>query len=241
MIGAWRRSGGGGTEATGLIRALRRWDRKALLALVLKAMRSPRTLTFLLVDSFLVPVGLRLRGVRVGRGCRFCGFPLITLAPGARITLGDGVVLNSRPDSNPAGLPHPTILAALTPGSAITIGSGTGISGASIVASSSVTVGRRVLIGAGACVWDTDFHPLDPERRRVHATRGATSAAIHIDDEAFVGARSIILKGVTIGAGAVVGGAAVVTKDVVPGTIVAGNPARVVGAVAADSAGARIS
>src|SRR2546426_11340798 len=200
-------------------------------SLLVKVARSPRTIALLFVDRLLVPVWLRLLGVRIGRRCRFCGFPHITLAQGARITLGDEVLVNSRSDSNQAGLPHPTVLAALAPGSTIAIGTGTGISGASIVARSSVLIGNRVLIGAGACVWDTDFHSLDPEARRVHATRGAASAPVHIEDDVFIGARSLILKGVRIGSQAVIGAGAVVTKDVHAGAIAGGNPARVIGSV----------
>src|SRR2546430_787517 len=92
--------------------------------------------------------------------------------------------------------------------------------GASIVARAAVTIGARVLIGAGACVWDTDFHPVEPEQRRVHATRGAASAPVQIGDDVFVGARALILKGVSIGSGAVVGAGAVVTKPVPAGAIV---------------------
>jgi len=169
-----------------------------------------------LVDRLLVPFWLRVLGVRVGRRCRFSGFPSITLARDARITLGDEVVVNSRADSNQAGLPHPTILAALEPGSTIAIGSGTGISGASIVARSSVIIGNRVLIGAGACVWDTDFHPLDPEERHVHATRGAASAPVRIEDEVFIGSDTQLVAPVRVRRGAFVGAGSTITKDVPP-------------------------
>jgi acetyltransferase-like isoleucine patch superfamily enzyme len=153
------------------------------------------------------------------------------LAPGARIVLGRNVVINSRHNSNPAGVSHPTILAALEPRSSIVIGDGTGISGASIASRRGVAIGKRVLVGAGACIWDTDFHPLEPALRRVHATREAACAPVHIGDEVFLGGRSIVLKGVTLGAQAVIGAGAVVTADVSAGTIVAGNPARTVGRV----------
>lgn len=200
---------------------------------VVRVILSPRTVLRLLVDRLVAPVWLRLRGVRVGRRCRFHGLPIATMTPTAQIVLGDDVVIRSRPGSNDAGMSHPTILAALAPDSSIVIGDGAGISGASIVARRSVTIGKRVLIGAGACVWDTDFHPLAAERRRVHQTRHAASAAVHIEDEVFIGARALILKGVTVGAQAVVGAGAVVTRDVAPGTIVGGNPARVLGTVEA--------
>ncbi len=197
--------------------------------LLVKLLRSPRTVAILLFDRFLVPIWIRLSKIQTGRRCRFVGQPVLKLAAGARVRLGDDVLVNSRFDSNPAGLPHPTIFAALESNSCIEIGDGTGISGASIVARSAITIGKRVLIGAGACIWDTDFHPLDPGVRRQHPTQRAKSAPITIEDEVFIGARSIILKGVSIGRGAVIGAGSVVTKDVKAGEIVAGNPACRVG------------
>jgi len=145
--------------------------------------------------------------------------------------LGDNVRILSREDSNPAGLLHPTILAAVAPGASINMGRRVGISGASIVARAGITIGSNVLIGAGACIWDTDFHPLDPNQRRAHQTRDACSVPINIEDDVFIGARALELKGVSSGRGAVIGAGAVVTKRVESGQIVAGNPAKVVGAV----------
>jgi maltose O-acetyltransferase len=55
------------------------------------------------------------------------------------------------------------------------------------------------------------------------------SAPITIEDDAWLGFNSVVLRGVTIGAGAIVGAASVVTKDVMPFSVVAGNPARIVG------------
>jgi len=199
-------------------------------SLLARVVRSPRTLLHLAVDRIAAPLWLRLLGVDVGGGCRFEGLPIVALARGGRITLGRDVVIRSRRDTA-GGVSHPTILATLEPHSSIVVGDGTGISGASIVARRGVAIGRRVLIGAGADIWDTDFHPLDPEQRRVHATRDAACAPVCIEDEVFVGARTLILKGVTVGSQAVIGAGAVVTKDVRAGAIVFGNPARVVGTV----------
>jgi acetyltransferase-like isoleucine patch superfamily enzyme len=199
--------------------------------LLARLVRSPRTIGILLFDRLMVPQLLRLNGVKIPRGCRFQGHPVMTLARGAQIQFGNDVLVNSRFDSNPAGLPFPTIIAALGPKSRIAIGDGTGISGASIVARRSVTIGSRVLIGAGACIWDTDFHPIDPAQRREHQTRDAACSPVTIDDEVFIGARALILKGVRVGKGAVIGAGAVVRRDVKSGEIVSGNPARVVGSI----------
>src|SRR3990172_1557669 len=108
-------------------------------SLLLRIARSPRTIVLLLVDRIVVPLWLRLLGVRLGGGCRFAGLPIVRLAPGARIILGNNVVINSRRDSNPGGVAPPPILAALEPHSCIVIGDGTVISAASIVAPRAIT------------------------------------------------------------------------------------------------------
>ena len=201
----------------------------AMRSLLAKLATGPRTLSLLFLDLLWAPLWMKMVGLQTGHGCRFVGLPIIKLVPGAQIKLANDVLVNSRNESNSAGLPHPTILAALSPRSSIVIGDGTGISGASISARCAISIGKRVLIGAGACIWDNDFHPLDAQQRREHPTANALGSAIEIEDDVFIGARALILKGVKIGRGAVIGAGAVVTRDVQPGKVVAGNPARVVG------------
>jgi acetyltransferase-like isoleucine patch superfamily enzyme len=84
-----------------------------------------------------------------------------------------------------------------------------------------------VLVGGNASIVDFDFHPLTPEARAENINAG-TAAPIVIEDDVFVGGDALILKGVTVGEGAVVGAGSVVTQDVSPRTVVAGNPAQVV-------------
>lgn len=111
--------------------------------------------------------------------------------------------------------------------------------GALFMGASHISVGNRVVISYGVVIADSDFHPMDPNLRRLDAEARAPGgdpslappramAPVRIDDGAVVGAGAIILKGVTIGAGAEVGAGAVVTRSVAPGARVAGNPARVV-------------
>jgi acetyltransferase-like isoleucine patch superfamily enzyme len=196
---------------------------------LIKVARSPFTIAVLAYDLCWTPLWLKLLGVHIGRRCRFVGFPIIKIAPGAQIVLGAGVLVNSRNGSNSAGLPHPTILAATSPESSIMIGEESGISGASISARLGIRIGKRVLIGAGACIWDNDFHPLKLEDRRENANAHVHALPIRIEDDVFIGARALILKGVTIGRGAVIGAGSVVCQDVQPETVVAGNPAKVIG------------
>lgn len=92
--------------------------------------------------------------------------------------------------------------------------------GASIVCFSEITIGNDVLIGPEVCVRDSDSHAI--------AGSGSPTRPIAIGDHVWIGLRAMILRGVRIGDGAVVAAGAVVTRDVEPGTLVAGVPARFV-------------
>jgi maltose O-acetyltransferase len=80
---------------------------------------------------------------------------------------------------------------------------------------------------ASTIVFDTDFHGPHPERRHDPSVPVAC-APVNLTENVWVGGQSAILKGVTIGKNSVVGFRAVVTKDVPPNVVVAGNPARIV-------------
>lgn len=115
-----------------------------------------------------------------------------------------------------------------TPGGAISIGADTRINqGTLIVSYTSVTIGNCVLIGEYVSIRDADHgmaitDPPTPMRWQPHV-----SAPIVIEDDAWIARGACILKGVRIGSGAVVAANSVVTKDVPPGAIVGGVPAKV--------------
>lgn len=153
------------------------------------------------------------------------GLPHIDKYPGSKIKIESGVTMISSLEGNVAGINHPVILATLTPNAEIIIGKDSGLSGATLCAASSIKIGTYVGLGANVCVYDTDFHPLDPYERRYQVERTITKPVI-IDDYAWIGGNSIILKGVRIGKGSVVGAGSVVTKDVPDFELHAGNPAR---------------
>ena len=87
-----------------------------------------------------------------------------------------------------------------------------------------IVIGDEVLIGPSVQLL-TATHPLDAAQRRGWWESGRP---ISIGDGAWLGAGALVLPGVQIGAEAVVGAGAVVTRDVGPRTVVAGNPARVI-------------
>ena len=104
----------------------------------------------------------------------------------------------------------------------------------------SITIGNAVIIANNVLIVDNNNHPVDPESRlqmsacddflhdELWSWKYAESKPIVIEDNVWVGRDSRIMKGVTIGKGSIVALGAIVTKDVPPYTIVAGNPARVV-------------
>lgn len=105
-----------------------------------------------------------------------------------------------------------------SPEATVTIGSGTYVNRRTeITCKSEVTIGERCAISWDVLISDTDYHQLNESQN---------TDPVVIGDDVWVGAKAIILKGVTIGDGAVVAAGSVVTANVPPGTLVGGNPAR---------------
>lgn len=121
-----------------------------------------------------------------------------------------------------------------------------------LISRNGITIGNDVTMAWGITIYDHNSHSTDWRRRRTmvdHFRRtygrggcyegidwtDVKSAPIKIGDKVWIGFDAIVLKGVTIGEGAIVGARSVVTRDVEPYTIVAGNPAVVVGRVQATS------
>jgi maltose O-acetyltransferase len=96
--------------------------------------------------------------------------------------------------------------------------------GAVFLDSGPITLGESVQLGPNVQLL-TANHPLDAAERRAG---WQTPAPVTIGDNAWLGGGVIVLPGVTIGPDAVVGAGSVVTRDVPPGVLAVGNPARVV-------------
>ena len=171
---------------------------------------------------------LRWRGVDVKGDANIIGKPHIKMSINSKIVFGNRVTLHSNADMNPSGIVHPCRLTTLSPGAEIIVGEDSGMSGVTICSACGVSVGKYVGLGANVSIFDTDFHPINPLYRRFDDGKNTKKARVVIEDYVWIGANSIVLKGVHIGYGAVIGAGSVVTKDVPPLTIYAGNPARYV-------------
>ena len=141
------------------------------------------------------------------------------------ITIGENVSITSCRETNPIGGDVKTILFAKN-NAAITIGDNTGISNSALVAVDSIAIGNNVLIGGNCKIYDNDFHSLDFNERMGTVDLGVKHAPVVIKDGAFIGAHTIVLKGVTIGERSIVGAGSVVTRSIPDYEIWAGNPAK---------------
>lgn len=94
-------------------------------------------------------------------------------------------------------------------------------------AAQSVTIGKNVLFASNVLVTDSD-HLVEPGGLPVTRNPKLITRPVRIEDNCWIGQNAVILKGVTIGHDSIVGANTVVTRDVPPCSVVAGNPARII-------------
>lgn len=180
------------------------------------------------VDSF-IKGNLFNRIIFYLQSVRFESFPKVKGAVYLRnkgsIHLGRNIQITSGDIHNPLGGSSRTYL--ITGENAIiSIGDKSRISNSSIFSLNSISVGENVFIGGNSKIYDSDFHSVVLENRLKPVDDDVCSKPIKISDGVFIGAHSIILKGVTIGTQSVIGAGSIVTKNVPPYQIWAGNPAK---------------
>ena len=110
----------------------------------------------------------------------------------------------------------------------VSIGDGTWINNnfCAMAEHSSITIGKRVLIGTGVEIFDSDFHGISIKDRGL--SKADWAKPVVIEDDVFLGSNVRVLKGVTIGKGSVIANSSVVVRDIPSGVIAGGNPARVI-------------
>ena len=151
---------------------------------------------------------------QLGQRVRLFGHPKVVNSGTLRI--GDRVRMCSEPIPTELGVGE---------GATLEIGSQTFINyGCSIASMLLVKIGAHCNIGSHVIIMDNDFHRLEPERRN----EMPESAPIILEDNVWIGVRTVILRGVTIGAGSVVAAGSVVTKDVPARSLAGGVPAKII-------------
>jgi acetyltransferase-like isoleucine patch superfamily enzyme len=168
------------------------------------------------------------------------GVARFNLAPSARLTIGPGAATEYRPGALNvvifdggeielcAGAWLRTEVAPVTlvafAGARLVVGPDVMLNGCTVSAKRSVTIARRAAIGPGTRIYDSDQHDLDDERKE-------QIAPVAIGEFVWIAADVTVMRGVAIGAHAVVGARSVVTRDVPAHALAFGVPARVHGSV----------
>lgn len=173
------------------------------------------------IDSLLGWKIRRQGAVQTGQGTKLI-WRRINCAAGNRLTVGEhSIVLANIRFEDSAG--------------SIRIGNRCFIGKSDLVCYRSIDIRDDVIMSWGVTITDHDSHSLDWQYRKDDVLQWHTgrkdwkhvaNAPVVVESKAWIGFNVSILKGVTIGEGAVVGAGSVVTRDVAPFSVVAGNPAR---------------
>ena len=120
----------------------------------------------------------------------------------------------------------------------VEIGDDVVLVGAQIMCDEHISIGARTIVSYAVTIADSDFHPHDPDQRRLDAIANAPSATaprppfavrpVLIEEDVQIGMGAFILKGVRVGRGSIILPGTVVTSDAPPRSVVGGNPGRVI-------------
>lgn len=155
--------------------------------------------------SFYLYRSVVSKGVRIGRGASAYLGTMFDVGPKGRVSLGNYALVN----------------------------------GARIICDEEIKIGDYALISWNVLLMDTYRVPIDPVARRLELEQipqrnpryidsNAPARPIHIKSNVWIGFDACVLPGVTIGEGSIIGARSVITENVEPHTVMAGNPARII-------------
>lgn len=205
----------------------------SLLMFIYKSVR--KTWRMLSYDPFchiIASIIMRCNDVQYG-SFHTNGIPIVEVPRknGGRIIIGNNLHMNNGHAANNIGFTSRCVLSAIG-GATLTMGENIGMSQTAIWAvDADITIGRNTQLGGGVKIYSSDFHSMsyidrrDPEGADKDNRR---SAPVVIGDDCFIGAGTIILKGITIGARTIIGAGSIVTKSIPADCVAAGNPCRII-------------
>lgn len=180
------------------------------------------------IDGIYTPlakINFIINGVKLNQGLKVYGILKVYVTRRGIVNIGKNLSINSGNNHNIIGRQQKTMFWVE---GEVTIGDNVGLSSAAIICNHKITIGNNVLIGGNTVIYDTDFHSLNPEDRKVKGLdrQNAKKAPVIIGNNVFIGAHTTILKGVTIGHNSIIGACSVVSKNIPDNEIWAGNPAK---------------
>ena len=181
---------------------------------------------------------IRSSGGKLGKGSMIVNKLYYRVAKGSRVRIGKNFTFTSGGCYNTLARNIRGCIFLQNKDAELIIGDNVGISSSTLWVTQRVEIGSYTNIGADCMILDTDCHSLEwqyrgnrggfDEQGRSLDTLHTKSAPVKIGSDVMIGARSIILKGVTIGDRVVIGAGSVVSKDIPADCIAAGNPCRVI-------------
>lgn len=170
---------------------------------------------------------MKINGVKYGRNVSLYGIPVIYRFGNSEIEIGDHTDIKSSFLSSLLGFYQRTIIVAKN-NAKIKIGEYAGIAASTIYAMKEITIGPHTMIGPNTKIFDTDFHPVDPEARLKADDSRVSIKPVVIGSNVFIGCNCIILKGTRIGDNSVIGAGSVVSGQFPDNVLIAGNPAVII-------------
>ena len=158
------------------------------------------------------------KNIRIGKNFRI--YKKVRIRANGTVHIGNHCTVAGIPGDDS----HYVCIDSYHPNTVVRIGDGVKLYAARIAAIHQITIGDEVLIEESGIV-DTDFHSIHKDRG-APADESLEKCKIWIGNRVSIGARSIVMKGVTIGDDAIIAPGSVVTASIKPGSIVCGNPAR---------------
>ncbi|WP_192347328.1 acyltransferase [Algoriphagus sp. Y33] len=173
---------------------------------------------------FLIGKGVTIRQaghIRVGKNfiaqdhCEINGLSQKGLVFGDKVTVGSYAII------------RPTNLYGGEAGVGLKVGNNSSIGPYSYIGCSGyIEIGHNVMMSPRVSIYSENHNFADVDYPMIE--QGVTRSYVKIEDDCWIAANSVILAGVTIGRGTVVAAGSVVTKDVPPYSVIAGNPARII-------------
>ena len=170
-----------------------------------------------------------LFGVELGEKIKCFGSVHISRSPESQISIGNNVYLISSSErASACAIYSPVKFRTFSQTSKIIIEEGVSLNGTSILArSKTVRIGKGTMVAANVVIMDSDFHAVWPPENRPQ-NPAENDADVNIGENVWLGIKSIILKGVTIGDNSVIAAGSIVTKDIPANVLAGGSPARVI-------------
>lgn len=183
-----------------------------------------RKLLYSLYNHFPVSLLFYLNKATVGAGYSVNGPFFIRVKKGGHIFIGT----NFRSNSGAYAIDNSQCTKIwVYEGGILDIGNNVGVASTCITCQKRITIGANTRIGAGCLIMDSDHHSLQPQHRSsIEDGLHVKSLPIIIGHDVFIGARSIICKGISIGDNSVIAAGSVVTRDIPSNEIWGGNPAK---------------